>query len=212
MRSEKTTRPRTLAPNRWPGSGVLETVHRLNARCLALFAQAAQETRAAQYSTGVYASRELWTRMDEGACRRAGTCPVFLLDLKFHDSAWWTSVSDPAQRSAIGCGPTTEHRFAEPLREALIEGWSLARSMPHLLVFPLGIAPGTAALMRQLSLADLDRILGWYGDYARTRWPQNRRFWDMLLTAAVSSDEEELQRVKLYSVQLLGSEFLKTRH
>ena len=81
MRSEKTTRPRALAPNRWPGSGVLETVHRLNARCLALFAQAAQETRAAQYSTGVYASRELWTRMDEGACRRAGTCPVFLLNL-----------------------------------------------------------------------------------------------------------------------------------
>jgi len=121
-------------------------------------------------------------------------------------------VSDPAQRSAIGCGSTTEHRFAEPLREALIEGWSLARSMPHLLVFPLGIAPGTAALMRQLSLADLDRILGGYGDYARPRWPQNRRFWDMLLAAAVSSDEEELQRVKLYSVQLLGGEFLKTRH
>lgn len=212
MRSEKTTRPRALAPNRWSGSGVLETVHRLNARCLALFAQAAEQPGAAQYSTGVYASRELWTRMDEAACRRAGTCPVFLLELKFHDTAWWTSVSDPAQLSATACGPTTEQRFVEPLREVLIEGWSLARTMPHLLTFPLGIAPGIGALIGKLSLADLDRILTRHGDCARPRWPHNRKFWDMLLMAAASSDEEELQRVKLYSVQLLGGEFFRPRH
>lgn len=212
MRSEKTTRPRTLAPNRWAGSRVLETVHRLNAWCLALFAQAAEETGAERYATGIYASRELWTRMDEGACRRAGTCPVFLLDLKFHDTAWWTSVSDRAQLSPITSAPGTEHRFAEPLREALIEGWSLARSMPHLLGFPLGIAPGAAAVMRQLSPADLDRILTRHGELARPRWSQNRRFWDMLLMAAASPEEEALQRLKLYAVQLLGSEFFRPRH
>ena len=80
MHSEKTTRPQTLTPSRWAGSRVLETVHRLNARCLALLAEAAQETRAAQYSRGVFASRELWMRMDQLECCRAGTCPLFLLD------------------------------------------------------------------------------------------------------------------------------------
>jgi hypothetical protein len=34
----------------------------------------------------------------------------------------------------------------------------------------------------------------------------------MLLMAALSSDEEALQRVRLYSVQLLGGEFLRTHH
>ncbi len=212
MHSEKTTRPQTLTPSRWAGSRVLETVHRLNARCLALLAEAAQETRAAQYSRGVFASRELWMRMDEPACRRAGTCPLFLLDLKFRDTAWWKRVSDPAQRSATACGPATERRFAEPLREALMEGWSIARSMPHLLTFPFGIAPAIAALIRELPLADLDRILARHGDCARPRWPQNRKFWDMLLMAAVSTDEEALQRVRLYCVQLLGGEFLRTLH
>ena len=42
MHSEKTTRPQTLTPSRWAGSRVLETVHRLNARCLALLAEAAR--------------------------------------------------------------------------------------------------------------------------------------------------------------------------
>src|SRR5437588_871375 len=42
MHSEKTTRPQTLTPSRWPGSRVLETVHRLNARCLSLLAEGAQ--------------------------------------------------------------------------------------------------------------------------------------------------------------------------
>jgi hypothetical protein len=212
MHSEKTTRPQTLTPTRWAGSRVLETVHRLNARCLALLAEAAQETRAAQYSTGVFASRELWMRMDEPACRRAGTCPLFLLDLKFRDTAWWKTVSDPAQRSATACGPTTERRFAEPLREALMEGWSIARSMPQLLTFPFGIAPAIAALIRELPLADLDRIVAWHGHCVRPRWAQNRKFWDMLLMAAVSTDEEALQRVRLYCVQLLGGEFLKSLH
>jgi hypothetical protein len=212
MHSEKTTRPQTLTPSRWAGRGVLETVHRLNARCLAVLAEAAQERSAAQYSTGVFASRELWMRMDEPACRRAGTCPLFLLDLKFRDTAWWKTVSDPAQRSATACGPATERRFAEPLREGLMEGWSIARSMPQLLTFPFGIAPAIAALICELSLADLDRILAWHGDCARPRWPQNRKFWDMLLMAALSFDEEALQRVRLYCVQLLGGEFLKTHH
>jgi hypothetical protein len=213
MHSEKTARLQTLTPNRWASSRVLETVHRLNARCLALLAEAAQETHAAQYSTGVFASRELWMRMDEPACRRAGTCPLFLLDLKFRDTAWWKRVSDPAaQRSAIACGLATERRFAEPLREALVEGWGIARSMPHLLTFPFGIAPAIAALIRELPLADLERILGWHGHCAGPRWPQNRKFWDMLLIAAVTTDEEALQRMRLYCVQLLGGEFLRTCH
>ena len=84
--------------------------------------------------------------------------------------------------------------------------------MPQLLVFPFGIAPGIADLIGKLSLADLDRMVARHGDCARPRWPQNRRFWDMLLTAAVSTDEEALQRVRLYSVQLLGGEFIKPRH
>lgn len=212
MHNEKTTHRSVLARGRWAGSGVLETVQRLNARCLALLAEAAQETNAVRYATGVYASRELWMRMDEPACRRAGTCPVFLLDLKFHDTAWWKTMLDPAQRAATAQGHLTERRFAESLREALMESWSMARSMPQLLVFPFGIAPRIAALIGKVSLADLDRLLAWHGDCVCPRWPQNRRFWDMLLTAAVSSDEEALQRVRLYSVQLLGGEFIKPRH
>ncbi len=212
MRNEKTTHRSVLTPSRWAGSGMLETVQRLNARCVALLAQAAMERSGAQCSAGVYASRELWIRMDEPACRRAGTCPVFLLDLNFHDTAWWMTASDPAQQAATAGGPLADKRFAEPLREALMEAWSTARSMPQLLAFPFGIAPGTAALIGKLSPAGLDRILALHGEGARPRWPQNRTFWDMLLTAAVSSDDESLQRARLYSLQLLGGEFLKPLH
>jgi hypothetical protein len=60
--------------------------------------------------------------------------------------------------------------------------WSVARSMPRLLVFPFGIAPEIAELIGKLSLAELDRILACHCDCACPRCPQNRRFWDMLLT------------------------------
>lgn len=195
---------------RWPGMRMLETVHRLNGQCVALLAGLAREGAPAQIPTAALASRELWARVDEAACRRAASCPVLLLDLKFQDPLWWAGVRDENADLARDSG--TIHHFAVPLREVLMEAWSQTRMMPRALCFPFGIAPEVASVMSRLTAADLERILSRHAGHACPRWPQNRKFWDMLLVAALSSDEEALEQVKLYSLQLLGREFLKTHH
>jgi hypothetical protein len=189
---------------------MLETVHRLNGQCVALLARLASEGALAQIPTAVLASRELWARVDEAACHRAASCPVLLLDLKFQDSLWWAGVRDESAELASDSG--TIRHFAVPLREVLMEAWSQARVMPSALSFPFGIAPEVARVMSHLTVVDLERILSRHAGHACPRWPQNRKFWDMLLVAALSSEEEAIEHVKLYSLQLLGHEFLKTHH
>jgi hypothetical protein len=196
--------------NRWPGMRMLETVHRLNGQCVALLAGLAREGAPAQIPTAALASRELWARVDEAACRRAASCPVLLLDLKFQDPLWWAEIRDENADLARDSGAIRP--FAVPLREVLLEAWSQARVMPRALSFPFGIAPEVARVMSHLTAADLERILHRHAGHACPRWPQNRKFWDMLLVAALSSEEEALEHVKLYSLQLLGREFLKTHH
>lgn len=212
MRDEKISEP-PKRNARGSGVGMLSTVHRLNTQCLTHYAQLGSTAGLAHSVNPVFASPELWARMDARSCERAAMCPVLLLDCKFHDPRWWESApqssrrDEPAGRELIQIAG-----FDGLLREILFETWSLARLMPGALSFPFGVAPEVCAVISRLTAADLEYVLAEHAGVASPRWPRNRKFWDLLLSAAVTGNDEMLQRARLYSLQLLGRDFLSPPH
>jgi hypothetical protein len=192
---------------------MLTTLHRLNAQCLSRLAELAPTAQVAPSLNAVFASPVLWSRMDARCCERAAVCPVLLLDYKFHDPRWWESAAQSSRREEpAGCELTQAPSFGSLLREVLFETWSLARLVPGALCFPFGVAPEVCAVISCLTAADLEHILAEHGGAASPRWPRNRKFWDLLLTAAVTGNDEALQRARLYALQLLGRDFLSPPH
>jgi hypothetical protein len=195
-------------PSGWSGLGAIAALRRLNARCIEMLADIARTASSLERSM-IYCESGLWSRMDQRACERAGSCPVFLLNLKFERLDCWKRVC--AGKGGISSPDALPALFAECrgvplLREILTEVWRLGSSFPAAANLAFGMAPGVSAEISKLSILDIDRIATSLHEGLRPRWEQNALFWRQLLEASVGNDDEALSNVHLHCLQLLGGE------
>jgi hypothetical protein len=73
---------------------MLQTVHRLNERCVSLLADTVRTGGSGIDLHSIYGLRELWAQVDARVCERAGRSPVLLLDLNFQRADWWRQGGD----------------------------------------------------------------------------------------------------------------------
>lgn len=190
----------------WPGLQAITTLTELNTRCFATLAEAVNGENIAPEST-IYRNLDLWRRVDQRACARAGRCPILLLNLNFDNHAWWKRVcGEPLTASRRIGRPifTSEGQARALLRDILMEIWRLGRALPTAANLLFGLAPGVSEEISNVSASDIDRMAVDYARDLRPRWEENRVFWKNLVEAAIGSDDEALFTVFLHCWQLTG--------
>lgn len=197
-------------PDGWPGLQEIATLHRLNASHFAMLAEVARTETSPGERSPIYRELELWKRVDDRACERAGRCPVLLLSLNFERLDWWKRISP-----RVAIIPTVDTHAAlfddalsgSILREILMEAWRLGRSLPSTATLLFGMARGVSAEISRLPVLEVDRIAVDYAKDLRPRWEENKVFWRNLLHGATGTDDGALVTVHLYCLQLLGGHF-----
>jgi hypothetical protein len=195
-------------PKGWSGLGAIAALRELNARCIEVMAAISRTENPLERSM-IYRESELWSRMDQRACERAGSCPVLLLNLKFERLEWWKRVCAGKGGPSPPDAPCTlfgECQGEPLLREILTEVWRLGGSLPDAANLAFGMAPGVSTELSKLSVLTIHHMATTFDEYLRPRWEQNAAFWRQLLEAAVGIDDEALSNVHLFCLQLLGSD------
>lgn len=111
------------APNGWSGLGAIAALRKLNVRCIEALAVIGRTENPLERSM-IYRESELWSRMDQRACERAGSSPVLLLNLKFEQLEWWKRVCAGNGGPSPPDAPPTlfgEYQGEPLLREILTE-------------------------------------------------------------------------------------------
>lgn len=196
------------APNGWSGLKAITKLHELNERCFAALAEIARTCDTPTARSAIYRESELWKRVDQRARERAGSCPVFLLNLNFESLDWWTRVGgDKRDAPPTPANPAVyDERQAKLLaQEVLMEAWQLGRTNPNAANLFFGMAHGVSAEIAELSSRLIDRVASDYAKCLRPRWEENAIFWKRLLEAVIGTDDEALFAVHLHCFQLLGS-------
>lgn len=196
-------------PGEWSGLQAIATLTELNTRCFAMLAKTARgEAVAADCS--LYRDLDLWRRVDQRSCERAGGCPVLLLNLNFENHAWWKRVCRepfPACRQLGRATLVQEDQARALLRDILMSIWRLGDALPTAANLLFGLAPGVSEEISNVSASDLERMAIDHAGDLRPRWEENRVFWTNLLEAAIGVDDEALFNVSLHCWQLLGRDF-----
>lgn len=196
------------SPGEWASLEAIATLTELNTRCFAMLAESAHaETITSECA--FYRHLDLWRRVDQRGCERAGRCPVLLLDLNFENLGWWKRVCrDPFNipHTADGVSLIAKDCARSLLREILMGVWRLGSALPNAANLLFGMAPGVSVEISKLSVSAVERIADGYARDLRPRWEENDVFWKSLLEAAIGIDDEALFTVSLHCLQLLGSE------
>jgi len=195
----------------WKGAHALRRVYALNDRCLELLVQLARTERTRLNLAIVNQHRSLWRSLSASARRRAALTPYLLVDVHFQDVDWWRWAKAPragGRRGVISQPAFSGKVAAELMRETLMLAWStvvLDRGTAGVL---LGMTPGVSEIIAALGPQDVERTIARHNRHLRPRWEDFPAFWGRLLEAAQKGDEEALLEVRLYGLQLIGSELL----
>ena len=167
-------------PDGWSGLGAIAALRRLNARCIEMLADIARTEGSLERSM-IYRESGLWSRMDQRACERAGSCPVLLLNLNFERLDYWEKVC--AGQEGISTSDARLALFAEAqgaplLREILVEVWRLGGSLPGAANLAFGMAPGVSLEISRLSVLAIDLKASSLYQGLRPRWGRTGCFGD----------------------------------
>ena len=191
----------------WLGAAALETLAELNEMGLALLAEqatvAAAEPRPLLREVG-----SLWRTLDRDARRRAAAAPYLLLDAGFADRERWQHGAPEVEDSGRATGPAffTVSGTVEVARLCLTYAWHLARAESTAARLLLGMPPGCAALIGELSLRRIDGLAERHPEWLRPRWPAHPQLWRELLLAAAAGEARALSRAHLHGLTMLAAE------
>jgi hypothetical protein len=101
--------------------------------------------------------------------------------------------------------PAESGRCLTFLHLALFLAWRLADSAPLAMRLALGISPTAELFLNETSASQLVRFAASPG-LIRPRWPDHRRYWELLASAARRGSDAALQWAHWAGICLLGSE------
>jgi hypothetical protein len=191
----------------WLGAAALDTLAELNEMSLALLADQAAvpapEPRPLLHEVGA-----LWRTLDRDARRRAAAAPYLLLDAGFADCERWRPGASQVADSGRAAGPAffTVPGTVEVARLCLTYAWHLARAESAAARLLLGMPPGCAALIAELSLRGIDGLAERHPEWLRPRWPAHPELWRELLLAAAAGETHALSRAHLHGLTMLAAE------
>jgi hypothetical protein len=196
--------PRLLAV---PVLQSLAPLKEVNERCIEMLALAARKEPSGSLTLIGYL-KEVLLRMTPEIRARAAQRPVLLSDMQFTNSPWWRVAREyPARPAPLPSwrGSFPKHQAVSLARATLMLAWHSLRFSPESAVL-LGVIPGVAELIAELSLTDIDTIVERRFQHIRPRWEDRPAVWERLLLTAESEDFRKTRDFNLYSLQLVTGE------
>jgi hypothetical protein len=151
----------------------------------------------------------LWRTLDPLARRRAAAVPYLLLDGGFADRERWRHSAAPqvADSGRAACPAFfTVSGTVEVARLLFTYAWHLARAEGAAARLLLGMPPGCAALIADLSLRRIHTLAERHPEWLRPRWPAHPELWRELLLAAGSGEARNLAGARLHGLRMLAAE------
>ncbi len=189
-------------------SEAFDTLVQLNGQCLDLLADQA----LAQPTQGNLLLRqvgEIWRTLDEGARRRAASCPYLLVDAGFSDPGRWrwlegrhVSESAPPPYASFFTVP----RASAVASQVFIYAWHLAQSKTQAAQLLLGMPAYCTHLISACTLPQIHELAERHPEWMRPRWPTKVKVWRQMLLAAASGEVVALENSRMYGLQLLAGE------
>ena len=179
----------------------------VNRRCIEMLALAARKERPGSLTLAAHL-KDVLQRTTPEIRARAAERPVLLTDMQLTNASWWRAAREHPTRPAPL--PSWRGSFPKPAavclaRATLMLAWHSLRSSPESAVL-LGVLPGVAELIAELSLTDIDSIVERRFQHVRPRWEDRPAVWRRLLLAAESEDFRRARDFNLYSLQLVTGE------
>ncbi len=193
----------------WLGAATLESLAELNELGLALLAEQAAAAAAEPRAAVLREVGALWRTLDPLARRRAAAVPYLLLDGGFAERERWRYAAAPqVADSGRAAGPAffTVPGTIEAARLLFTYAWHLARAESAAARLLLGMPPGCAALIADLSLRRIHALAEQHPEWLRPRWPAHAELWRELLLAAGSGEARILTRAGLHGLRMLAAE------
>jgi hypothetical protein len=195
---------------RWKGGDSLDLVYRFNERALGLLSGVALGSIACDLA-GITPYCELWSGLDAEIIRRAARLPFVILDVHFTNETWWRRATELNTASTIASSHLCDWpvNVAEPLmQEMMIFAWYSVKSDRRVARLSLGMSPGVASVIADLSPQQLTQIAHSHSGELRLRWQSNAEFWSELLRAARNEDQNALEEIRLHAKLLLCGELI----
>lgn len=201
-----------LPPQRWVRLRVLRDVCLLNEHILTVLSEAEGGSTTTERS-GV-SDLACLSSLDAPARHCAAQLPLLLLELKFHDLAWWQQAvgeAEPRTGPDVLAGSLTRAWQPELTREVLMLAWPAAREDRVSAALLFGMSAPVATLIGSLTPPQIDRISLKHCSAVRLRWPHCHQFWRRLVATARAGEVAAMAEVYLYGLQLLGGEALRVQ-
>jgi hypothetical protein len=190
----------------WLGLSSIPIAHQLNEQCIdMLCAQAADPSMPALPC--VAQNRNLWRHLYPEARKRLAAFPFVIVAVRSRDDDWWPQAAENYSRVSLSGIPTT---LSESLLfETLLFARQTARENINVAKVTFGMSAGVAAIVGQLTLAQVRAIALANPDALTVRWSDNPELWRELLLAARDGDDAALEALRHHAKRLFCGEFIK---
>jgi hypothetical protein len=157
-----------------------------------------------------------WRGLTVEARRRAAGCPFLLLDLGLARPGPWPAggchlgMAGPGQ-GAAGVADTHPAGTLPPglVHKALLFAWHLARAHRDAAHIALGMGPQAAEALAARRFGELEQLALQRPGWARPRWHDRPGLWQAWLAAAAFERHADLERLRLWGLQMLAAEVLQ---
>jgi hypothetical protein len=192
--------------SRWDGN-LLEPLAEINEEVLE--ALLAPPTAGVLAAPGSLAWQ--WRGLALEARRRAAGCPFLLLDLGFARPGLWRGGTGQVATGTLGVAEAVPVTRLAPalLHRALLFAWHLVRVHRQAARISLGMGPHAAEALAARRLGELEQLAQQQPAWLQPRWADRPALWQAWLAAAAFDRGPELERLRLWGIQMLAAEVLK---
>ena len=197
--SKRTIREPT--PPRWKGVQSLGPVHQFNERCLELFVDIAASDDSGATLSLITEHRRLWADLDIEARQRLARIPFVIADADFGDEARWremVALTASSARVQGRSGGLPKEAGENLVRELMMFAWQTARWDRSVALMCFGMAPPVISIISALTPHQILTVASRESASVKIRWASDLQFWEDLLLAAKSGDENKLAALHLH--------------
>ena len=155
-----------------------------------------------------------WRGLAPEARSRVADCPFLLLDLGLARPGFWGASGCQLSSALEGVGePAVAPPRLEPglLHRALLYAWHLTRASRQAARVTLGMGAAAAEALAACRLGALEQLAAQQPAWIRPRWADRPVLWQGWLAAAAHDRQPELERLRLWGLQMLAAEVLQAR-
>jgi hypothetical protein len=152
-----------------------------------------------------------WRGLSPEARRRAAACPFLLLDLGFSRAGLWRGGSGQLARGTLGVAEAVPvaRLGSGLLHRALLFAWHLARANRQAARITLAMGPQAADALAAWRMGELEQLALQQPAWLQPRWADRPALWQAWLAAAAFDRRPELERLRLWGIQMLAAEVLQ---